>query len=88
MKTNTNIDLQQLIQERVMPDWVKSFFEIHKTSIDLFVVIMNVLIYQGSESEDVVCCVRLFGKKPIWYQWIILKETIYSWSRWFKKEQN
>ena len=50
MKTNTNIDLQQLIQERVMPDWVKSFFEIHKTSIDLFVVIMNVLIYQGSES--------------------------------------
>ena len=39
-----------------MPDRVKSFFEIYKTSIDLFVVIMNVLIYQGSESEDVVCC--------------------------------
>ena len=38
-----------------MPDRVKSFFEIYKTSIDLFVVIMNVLIYQGSESEDVVC---------------------------------
>ena len=35
-----------------MPDRVKSFFEIYKTSIDLFVVIMNVLIYQGSESED------------------------------------
>ena len=47
---------QQLIQEPVMPDRVKRVFEIYKTSIDLFVVIMNVLIYQGSESEDVVCC--------------------------------
>ena len=56
MKTTTNINLQQLIQEPVMSDRVKSFFEIYKTSIDLFVVIMNVVIYQGSESEDVVCC--------------------------------
>ena len=35
-----------------MPHRVKSFFEIYKTNIDLFLVIMNVLIYQGSESED------------------------------------
>ena len=35
-----------------MPDRVKSFFEIYKTSIDLFAVIMNVLIYQGSESNS------------------------------------
>ena len=39
-----------------MPDRVKSFFEIYKTSIDLYLVIMKVLIYQGSESDDVVCC--------------------------------
>ena len=31
---------------------VKSFFEIYKTNIDLFLVIMNLFIYQGSESED------------------------------------
>ena len=62
-----------------MPYRVKSYFEIYKTNIDIFFVIMNVLllslliarkltfeydqmrvlivlIYQGSESEDVVCC--------------------------------
>ena len=56
IKTTTNINLQQLVQEPVMQDRVKSFLEIYKTSVDLFVVIMNVLIYRGSESEDVVCC--------------------------------
>ena len=35
-----------------MPHRVKSFLEIYKTNIDLFLWIMNVLIYQGSESED------------------------------------
>ena len=35
-----------------MPHRVKSFFEIYKKNIDLFLVILNVLIYQGSESED------------------------------------
>ena len=48
--------IKLLIQEPVMQDRVKSFFEIYKTTIDLFVVIMNILIYKGSESEDVVCC--------------------------------
>ena len=42
-----NINLRQLIHEPVMPYRVKSFFGIYKTSKDLFVVIMNVLIYQG-----------------------------------------
>ena len=48
--------IKLLIQEPVMQDRVKSFLEIYKTTIDLFVVIMNILIYKGSESEDVVCC--------------------------------
>ena len=40
------------MQEPNTPDRVM----IHKASINLFLVIMNVLIYQGSECKDVVCC--------------------------------
>ena len=32
------------MQEPYMPDRVKNFFEIHKASINLFLVIINVLI--------------------------------------------
>ena len=43
-----------------MPDGVKNFFEMHKAGINLFLVIMNVLVFQGSECKDV-----LFGKKKL-----------------------
>ena len=33
------------MQEHDMPDRVKGFFKIHKASVNLFLVIMNVLIY-------------------------------------------
>ena len=46
------------MQEPDMPDRVKNFFEMHKAGINLFLVIMNVLVFQGSECKDV-----LFGKK-------------------------
>ena len=82
--------MQQLIQEPVMPDRIKSFFEIYKTSIGLFVVIINILIYQDIKVRRVKTCsaVRLFGKKPIWDLWSLSKERIYSKSRWFKIPQN
>ena len=82
--------MQQLIQEPVMPDRIKSFFEIYKTSIGLFVVIINILIYQDIKVRRVKTCsaVRLFGKKPIWDLWSIFKERIYSKSRWFKISKN
>ena len=41
-----------------MPDRVKNVFEMHKAGINLFLVIMNVLVFQGSECKDV-----LFGEK-------------------------
>ena len=34
-----------------MPDRVKRFFEMHKAGINLFLVIINVLIFQGSECK-------------------------------------
>ena len=46
------------MQEPDMPDRVKNVFEMHKAGINLFLVIMNVLVFQGSECKDV-----LFGKK-------------------------
>ena len=36
IKTTTNINLQRLIQEPVMPHRVNSFFEIYKTNIEGF----------------------------------------------------
>ena len=48
------------MQEPDMPDPVKNFFEMHKAGINLFLVIMNVLVFQGSECKDV-----LFGKKKL-----------------------
>ena len=48
-----------------MPDRVKGFFEIHKTNIDLFVVIMNVLSIKVRRVKTWFAVRRLFGKKPI-----------------------
>ena len=48
------------MQEPDMPDRVKRFFEMHKAGINLFLVIINVLIFQGSECKDV-----LFAKKNL-----------------------
>ena len=39
-----------------MPNRVKSFFEMHKEGINLFLVAMNVLTFQVPECKDVVCC--------------------------------
>ena len=46
----------------------KAFFETHKVSIHLFLVIMNVLSYQGSGCKYVFCCAVIW-QKPIWNLW-------------------
>ena len=56
------------MQEPDMPDLVKSFFETHKASIHLFLVIMNVLSYQGSGCKYMFCCAVIW-QKPIWDLW-------------------
>ena len=65
IKTTTNINLQQPFQEPVMPDRVKSFFEIYKTSVDLFVVIMTYLSIEVRRVKTWFAVRRLLGKKPI-----------------------
>ena len=47
------------MQKTDMLELVKSFFEIYKTGIDLFRVIMNALnpcFYKGSKCTEMVCC--------------------------------
>ena len=44
------------MQEPDTPDRVESFFEIHKASTNLSLVIMNVLIYYGLAFKDVDFC--------------------------------
>ena len=46
----------------------KAFFETHKVSIHLFLVIMNVLSYQGSGCKYMFCCAVIW-QKPIWDLW-------------------
>ena len=41
-----------------MPDGVKSFFEMHKAGINLFLVIINVFIFPGLECKEL-----FFGKE-------------------------
>ena len=50
-----------------MPGLVESFFEIHKTGIDLFRVIMNPLNVVSIKVRSVKTwsAVRFFSKKPI-----------------------
>ena len=71
------------MQEADMSDRVKSFFETHKASIHLFLVIMNVLIYQGSGCKDVVCCAVIWQKANL--RFVKVK---CSRSRWFKMHRN
>jgi len=55
------------MQKADMLELVKSFFEIHKTGIDLFRVIMNALNFVSIKvrSVKIWSAVRLFSKKPI-----------------------
>ena len=68
---------------------VKSFFEIHKTGIDLFRVIMNPLNVVSIKVRSVKTwsAVRSFSKKPICDLWSMFEETTCSRSRWFVKTE-
>ena len=61
------LNQQQLMQKADMPGLVESFFEIHKTGIDLFRVIMNPLNVVSIKVRSVKTwsAVQLFSKKPI-----------------------
>ena len=53
------LNQQQLMQKADMPGLVDSFFEIHKTGINLFHVIMNplnVVSIKVRKYKDMVCC--------------------------------
>ena len=43
------------MKESNIPYWIKSFSEIHQTTIDLSVVTMKAFIYQSSECKNMVC---------------------------------
>ena len=68
---------------------VKSFFEIHKTGIDLFRVIMNPLnvVSIKVRSVNTWSAVRSFSKKPICDLWSMFEDTTCSRSRWFVKTE-
>ena len=75
------------MQKADMPELVKSYFEIPKTGIDLFRLIMHALNLVSIKVRSVKTwsAVRLFSKKPICDLWRIFEDTTCSRSRWSVK---
>jgi len=58
----SHVDLEELIKESLVPNGVESFTKIYETSIDVFLVVVDILIYKCF-SVKTWSAVRFSGKR-------------------------